>query len=61
MATSLKTGFAQISSCCPKNLVAQNLEVLQPPSPPGPYAYDQIPFKKIVETLNTPKTMTIYV
>ena len=28
METSLKTGFAQIFSCCPKNL-----------SCPGPYAY----------------------
>ena len=41
METSLKTGFAQIFSRCPKNLSAQNLGGLQPPlpPPPGPYAY----------------------
>ena len=33
MKTSLKAGFAQIFSCCPKNLSC-------PPCAPGPYAYD---------------------
>ena len=36
METSLKTGLAQIFSCCPKNLSCQNLGG----SPPGPYAYE---------------------
>ena len=35
METSLKTGFAQIFSRCPKNLSAQNLGGLQPPLPPA--------------------------
>jgi len=39
METSLKTGFAQISLAAQKIRVAQNLGGLQPPSPPGPYAY----------------------
>ena len=39
METSLKTGFAQIFSSCPKNLSCPNFKGgLQPPSPP-PYAY----------------------
>ena len=46
METSLKTGFAQIFSCCPKNLSCPKFwGGLQPPSPPppsppGPYAYE---------------------
>ena len=32
MNTSLKTGFAQIFSCCPAKMGG-----LQPPSSPGPY------------------------
>ena len=40
METSLKTGFAQIFSCCPKNLSCPKfMGGLQPPRPPGPYAY----------------------
>ena len=40
METSLKTGFAQIFSCCPKNWVAQNLGgAAAPLAPPGPYPY----------------------
>ena len=43
MTTSLKAGFAQIFSCCPKNLSCPKLGggVLQAPSPPPPrpYAY----------------------
>ena len=42
MATSLKTGFTQIFSCCPKNLSRPKFggatAPLAPP-PPGPYAY----------------------
>ena len=37
LTTSLKTGFAQISSCFPKTLSCPNIGGLQPP-PPGPYA-----------------------
>ena len=36
MEMSLKTGFAQIFSCCPKFGRGGGL---QPPSPPGPYVY----------------------
>ena len=36
METSLKTGFVQIFSCCPKNLSYPNFGGLQPPSPPRP-------------------------
>ena len=40
METSLKTGFAQIFSCCPKNLSCPNFGGgCSPPRPPGPYAY----------------------
>ena len=44
METSLKTGFAQIYSCCPKNLScpkfgAAAAHLAPPPHPPGPYAY----------------------
>ena len=41
METCLKTGFAQISLAAQKIWVAQNLGRggLQPPRPPGPYAY----------------------
>ena len=34
METSLKTGFTQIFSCCPKNLSCPYFGGLQPPSPP---------------------------
>ena len=44
METSLKTGFAQIFSCCPKNLSCPKFGgACSPPRPPphqpGPYAY----------------------
>ena len=39
METYLKPGFAQIFSCCPKSLSCPKFGGLQPPSPPGPYAY----------------------
>ena len=41
MKTSLKTGFAQVFSCCPKKAELPKIwEGLEPPSPPpGPYAY----------------------
>ena len=39
MKTSLKAGFAQIFSCCPKNLSCAKFGGLQPPSPLGQYAY----------------------
>ena len=40
MEKSLKTGFAQIFSCCPKNLRCPNFGGGSSPSrPPGPYAY----------------------
>ena len=39
METSLKTGFAQFFSCCPKKLSCPKLGGgLQPPRPTGPYA-----------------------
>ena len=49
MQTSLKTGFAQILSCCPKNLSCPQFGGgLQPRSLPGPYAYGNN-FKGILE------------
>ena len=40
METSLKTGFAQVFYCCPKNLSCPNFGGgCSPPRPPGPYAY----------------------
>ena len=40
MKTSLKTGFAQIFSCCPKNLSCPKFGgAAAPLAPPGPYAY----------------------
>ena len=41
METSLKTGFAQIFSCCPKNLSCPKLGgAAALLAPPGPYAYE---------------------
>ena len=41
METSLKTGFAQVFSCCPKNLSCPNFGgAAAPLAPPGPYAYE---------------------
>ena len=44
METSLKTGFAQIFSWCPKNLSCPKFGGAASPlaPPPGPYAYDNI-------------------
>ena len=43
METSLKTGFAQIFSRCPKNLSCPKFGGgCSPPRPPGPYAYDHV-------------------
>ena len=40
MEKSLKTGFAQIFSCWPKNLSCPNFGgAAAPLAPPGPYAY----------------------
>ena len=40
METSLKTGFAQIFSCCPqKTELPKTWGGCSPPRPPGPYAY----------------------
>ena len=43
METSLRTGFAEIFSCCPKNLSCPKFggtaALLAPSPPPGPYAY----------------------
>ena len=40
METSLKTGFAQVFSCCPKNLSCPKFGgAAAPLAPPGPYAY----------------------
>ena len=40
METSLKTGFAQNFSRCPKNLSCPKIwGGCSPPRPPGPYAY----------------------
>ena len=40
MKTSLKAGFAQIFSCCPKNLSCPKFGGAAAPfAPPGPYAY----------------------
>ena len=50
METSLKTGFAQIFSCYPKNLSCPNFGGgCSPPRPPGPYAYaEKLPKHKVV-------------
>ena len=46
METSLKTGFAQIFSCCPKNLSCPKFAgAAAPLAPPGPYAYAHITFR----------------
>ena len=37
MKTSLKTGFAQIFSCCPPNKLGGS-KIWSSPPPPGPYA-----------------------
>ena len=43
MKTSLKVGFAQIFSCCPKNLSCPKFGgAAAPLAPPGPYAYDSM-------------------
>ena len=40
METCLKAGFAQIFSCCPKNLSRPKFRgAAAPLAPPGPYAY----------------------
>ena len=40
MKTSLKTGFAQIFSCCPKKAELPKIwGGCSPPRPSGPYAY----------------------
>ena len=45
METSLKTGFAQIFSCCPKNLSRPKFGgAAAPLAPPGPYAYGEFRF-----------------
>ena len=66
MQTSLKTGFAQIFSCCPKKLSCQKFGgAAAPLAPPGPYAYDTIcvglcriyPFCRIKSTGGTVPSM----
>ena len=43
MGTSLKTGFAQIFSRCPKNMSCPKFGgAAVPPHLPGPYAYVQM-------------------
>ena len=45
MKKSLKTGFAQIFSCCPKNAeLPQIWGGCSPPRPTGPYAYAFVSF-----------------
>ena len=52
METSLKTGFAQIFSCCPKNLRCPNFGGAAAPlaPPPGPYAYENLYLPTISES-----------
>ena len=51
METSLKTGFAQIFSCCPKNLSCPNFGGAEAPlAPPGPYAYPKTLQKENITT-----------
>ena len=51
METSLKTGFAQIFSCCPKNLRCPNFGgAAVPLAPPGPYAYENFYVPTISES-----------
>ena len=48
MKTSLKAGFAQIFSCCPKNLSCPKFGgAAAPLAPPGPYAYEARDLVKI--------------
>ena len=43
METSVKPGFAQIFSCCPKNLSCPKFGwAAAPLAPPDPYAYADI-------------------
>ena len=43
METSLKPGFAQIFSCCPKNLsYPKSGGAAALLAPPGPHAYDEV-------------------
>ena len=47
METSLKPGFAQIFSCCPKNLSCPKFGGgCSPPRPFGPYAYECLSAKE---------------
>ena len=47
METSLKTGFAQISSCCPKNLSCPKFEgAAAPLAPPARTPMTRVPFAK---------------
>ena len=52
METSLKTVFAQIFSCCPKNLSCPDIGGggQPPPSPPCPYVYDAVLWEGHSET-----------
>ena len=59
METSLKTVFAQIFSCCPKNLSCPNMGGgggggggggPPPPPPPCPYVYDTVLWEGHSET-----------
>ena len=53
METSLKTGFAQIFSCCPKNLSRPKFGGggLQPPSPPRPVRLWLLMFNDLLDIL----------
>ena len=57
METSLKPGFAQIFSCCPKNLSCPNFGGgCSPPLPPGPYAYVFIDMASLPRESSTERT-----
>ena len=49
METSLKSSFAQIFSCCPKNLSCPNFggAALSPPRPPPPARTPMLENKKL--------------
>ena len=62
MKTSLKTGFAQIFSRCPKNLTCPKFRGggCSPPRPPGPYAYAcTLPYIDVMQRHFNFKTLKI--
>ena len=62
MKTSLKAGFAQIFSSCPKNLSCPKFgEAAAPLAPPGPYAYGLIYVEIVLGIQNYLKIYDCYI